>query len=247
MSETTVQAAEGELSERDQLILDHIPLLHYIVGRMALEVPGSVERDDLLGFGMIGLVSAADAWDASRGLKFSTYAFPKIRGAILDEFRRQDFLPRGRRERVREVDQTMRDLEQKNGQPPSPEEIAEAMGVTQEEVDEALVHARVAGVASLDDGGPSAELGALLSDPKSHDPEGTVAWEEMKALVAEAIHGLPEQEKVVITLYYGEELLLKEIAEVMGVTESRVSQVHTRALYRLNRELRVAAGEGDPS
>ena len=241
MSEESLQYAEEELSARDRRILDHLPLLHFIVGKMALDVPGHLERDDLLSYGMIGLVSAADSWDASRGLKFSTYAYPKIRGAILDELRRLDFLPRGRREKVRDVDRVIRRLEQEKGTPPTPEEIAHELGISREEVDETFVHARVAGVISLEDGGTE-QLGAMLSDPRSCDPEGTAAWDEMKGLVVEAIQCLPEQEQSVITLYYGEDLLLKEIAEVMGLTESRISQVHTRALYRLNRELRIAAG-----
>jgi len=239
-----VQYAEEELSDRDRRILDHLPLLHYIVGRMAIEVPAHVDREDLLSYGMIGLVSASDSWDDSRGLKFSTYAYPKIRGAILDELRRLDFLPRGRRERVRELDRVVARLEQEKGTPPTPEEMAVALEITIEEVGEILVSARVAGVVSLDEG-TSSELGALLSDPRSEDPEGTAEWEEMKQLVVAAIQGLPEQEKAVITLYYGEDLLLKEIAEVMELTESRISQIHTRALYRLNRELRLAAG-GEP-
>lgn len=237
-----MKLAEEELSDRDRMILDHLPLLHYIVGKMALDVPGHLDRDDLLSYGMIGLVAAADSWDASRGLKFSTYAFPRIRGAILDELRRSDFLPRGRREKVRAVDRIVAELEQANGAPPTPEEIAAALGVPEEEVDETLVHARAAGVISLEEG--STELGALLSDPRSRDPEGTAAWDEMKNLVAESIQRLPDQERSVVTLYYGEDLLLKEIAEVMDLTESRISQIHTRALYRLNRELRIAAGGG---
>ncbi|MFT5284431.1 MAG: RNA polymerase sigma factor for flagellar operon FliA [Planctomycetota bacterium] len=241
--ERSVLSEEEKLSDRDKRILDHLPLLHYIVGRIAIEVPAHIDRDDLLSFGMIGLVSASDSWDASRGLKFSTYAYPRMRGAILDELRHMDFLPRGRREKVRALDKVVAKLEQANGTPPSPEELAEELGTTVEEVGEILVHARVAGVVSLDDT-MSTELGALLADPRSENPEGTAEWEEMKQLVVEAIKSLSEQEQTVITLYYGEELLLKEIAEVMSLTESRISQVHTAALYRLNRELRVLAGGG---
>ena len=240
-NESEVEYIEEELSDRDQRILDHIPLLHYIVGRMAIEIPSHIDRDDLLSYGMIGLVSASDSWDSTRGFKFSTYAYPKIRGAILDELRHMDFLPRGRREKVRTVDKIVAKLEQEKGTPPTPEEIAEALELTVEEVGEILVHARVAGVVSLDEG-MSTELGALLADPRSQNPEGTAEWEEMKQLVIEAIQTLPEQEQTVITLYYGEELLLKEIADVMDLTESRISQIHTAALYRLNRELRVLAG-----
>lgn len=233
--------AAGEL-DRDQLILDHLPLLHHIVGRMAFDIPGRIERDDLLGWGMIGLVAAADSWDASRGLKFSTYAFPKIRGAILDELRRLDFLPRGRREKLRDLERVMATLEQSNGTPPSPEEIAGSLGIPLEEVDEIMHSARVAGCVSLEDG-PTNELSQMLSDPKSEDPVGSAEWREMRSLLIKAITRLPEQEKTVITMYYGEELLLKEIGVILGVTESRVSQIHSRALYRLNRELVAVGGK----
>ena len=194
---------------------------------------------------MLGLIQAADSWDPGRGLQFSTYAYPKIRGAILDELRRLDFLPRGRRERIRDVDRTVARLEQERGSPPTPEEIASELDLSMEELDEALVSARLALRTSLDDGAPGeagAQLGALLSDPKSDDPVGSAEWEEMKQLLIAAIEELPDQERTVIMLYYGEELLLKEIGEVMGVTESRVSQIHGRALYRMNCGLRAAIG-----
>jgi RNA polymerase sigma factor for flagellar operon FliA len=204
---------------------------------MSLDVPGRIQRDDLFGWGMRGLIEAADAFEPARGLAFSTYAFPRIRGAILDELRRMDFLPRGRRERLREVERAISELEQAHGTPPAPEELARHLDTTVDEIDEVLHSARVASWASLE-GGPSAELGALLTDPRSEDPIGSAEWNELKALLIQAMGSLPEPEKTVITLYYGEELLLREIGEVLGVTESRVSQVHSRALYRLNRELR---------
>jgi RNA polymerase sigma factor for flagellar operon FliA len=235
-AEFTARAA-GE--ERDRLILDHLPLLQHIVGRMSYDIPGRVQRDDLFGWGMRGLIEAADSFEPGRGLQFSTFAFPRIRGAILDELRRMDFLPRGRRDRLREVERVVADLEQSQGAPPTPEEIAAHLGTTIDEVDEVLHSARVANWASLD-GGPTAELGSLLSDPRSGDPVGSAEWNEMKIEIVRAINALLEPEKTVITLYYGEELLLKEIGEILGVTESRVSQIHSRALYRLNRELRRA-------
>jgi RNA polymerase sigma factor for flagellar operon FliA len=228
--------------DRDQLIIDHIPLLKHIVGRMSLDVPGSVDREDMYGFGMLGLIAAADSWDASRGLKFSTYAFTKVRGAILDELRRMDFLPRGRRERVRQLDRVVAELEQERGFPPSLEEIARAMNVTLEEVDSILLSARSSCEASLNDEGPSAQLASLLSDPRSKDPVGSAEWKDMKRVLVDAISALPEQEKTVITLYYGEELLLRDISDVLGVTESRVSQIHSAALYRMNRGLRGLIG-----
>jgi RNA polymerase sigma factor for flagellar operon FliA len=233
-------ALEGA-SERDVLILDHIPLLRHIVGRMAFDAAGGLDRDDLYGFGMLGLIAAADAWDPARGLRFSTFAYTKIRGAILDELRRMDFLPRGRREKVRTLDQVVRELEQQQGYTPAPEEIAERMGLRAEEVDEILAQAKVSMEMSLDDG-PTAQLAQMLSDPKSDCPVGSAEWEELREVLAEFVLRLPPQEQTVITLYYGEELLLKEISEILGVTESRVSQIHSRALYRLNRSLRDVIG-----
>ena len=226
--------------DRDQLILDHVPLLRHIAGRMSLDVPGGVDREDLVGFGMVGLISAADAWDASRGLKFSTFAYTKIRGAILDELRRMDFLPRGRREKVRELDKAVHELEQSLGHKPSPEEIAKALDVSVDEVSEIFLSARSAMETSLDEG-PSQELASLLADPTCEDPAGSAEWLEMKSMLAKAILELPEQDQTVINLYYAEGLLLREVSEVLGVTESRASQIHSRAIFRLNRALTNAA------
>src|SRR5262245_43099829 len=167
---------------------------------MSYDIPGRVQRDDLFGWGMRGLIEGADSFDPARGLQFSTYAFPKIRGAILDELRRLDFLPRGRRDRLREVERTVTELEQEQGSPPTPEEIAARLGTTIEEVDEVLHSARVASWASLE-GGPSERLGALLTDPRSDDPAGSAEWNEMKSLLIAAIKALPDTEKTVITLY----------------------------------------------
>ncbi|NOT32208.1 MAG: FliA/WhiG family RNA polymerase sigma factor [Planctomycetes bacterium] len=239
MSSQEFTSAAAEVVDRERLILDHLPLLQHIVGRMGFDVPGRVQRDDLFGWGMRGLIEAADSYEPARGLQFSTYAYSRIRGSILDELRRLDFLPRGRRDRLREVERTVAQLEQQHGAPPSPEEIAQELGTTVDEIDEVLHSARVASWASLD-GGPNEDFGALLSDPRSEDPVGSAEWNEMKALLVQVIGALPEPEKTVISLYYGEELLLKEIGEILGVTESRVSQIHTRALYRLNRELKKA-------
>jgi RNA polymerase sigma factor for flagellar operon FliA len=240
MSDIRDVVTSADATDRERLILEHLPLLHHIVGRMSWDMPGKVDREDLLGFGMIGLIAAADSFEPQRGLKFSTYAFPRIKGAILDELRRMDFLPRGRREKVRALDRAVAELEQELGLPPTMEEIAARLGVDSEEVDEILHSARVAGAVSIDDG-PSDDLASMLSDPKSNDPEDSAEFKEMRALLVRAIADLPEAERAVVTLYYGEELLLRDIGEVMGVSESRVSQIHSRALYLLNRTLRSRA------
>lgn len=241
MSETGANPYAAIAFDREKLILDHVPLLKHLVGRMSFDLPGSIERDDLFGWGMIGLVQAADSWEPGRGLKFSTYAYTKIRGAILDELRRSDFLPRGRREKVRELDRAVNELMQRNGLAPTPEEIAVELGTTLDEVDEILLAARTAGHASLEDD-ISTPLFERLSDPHCSDPQGSAEWDETKALLVNAIHELTDQERTVITLYYGEELLLREIASVLDLTESRISQIHTRALYRLNRDLSARLG-----
>ncbi|MDF1800001.1 MAG: FliA/WhiG family RNA polymerase sigma factor [Planctomycetota bacterium] len=227
--------------QRDALILDHMGLLHHIVGQLFVDIPGGIEREDLEGYAMVGLIAAADSWDPSRGLKFSTFAYSRIRGSVLDELRRMDFLPRGRRERVRELDRYVQSFEQEHGGRPSPEQIATGLGITEPEVDEILQSARAAMRASLDDG-PSSDLAGLVSDPRCEDPSGTAEWDEMRELLTEAIQSLPKREQSVITLYYAEDLLLKEIGEILEVTESRVSQIHSRALYRLNTFIEARTG-----
>ena len=235
------EPAHAAAHDRDALVLDHVPLLRHIVGRMSQDLPRGLDRDDLFGFGMLGLLAAADSWDASRGLAFSTYAYPRIRGAILDELRRMDFLPRGRREKVRELERVVAERRGADGTPPTPEEIADAMGIEVDDVDEILMSAKSASETSLDDGAGE-ELGALLDDPRGDDPVGSAEWSELRDVLAKEIAELPEQERTVITLYYAEELLLREISGMLGVTESRVSQIHTRALYRLNRALTARIG-----
>ncbi len=222
--------------DREKLILEHVPLLRHIVGRMALDLPASVDREDLAGYGMLGLIAAADSFDVERGLKFSTYAFPKIRGAILDELRRQDFLPRGRREKVREVERAVARISQKNGVPPSTEDLAKELEVSVEEIEEVLLSAKTAGRTTIEDS-EGEGLANMLTDPRCDSPHDSAEFQESKERLERAIHNLSDQDKLVVTLYYAEDLMLREIAEVIGVTESRVSQIHTRALYRLNREL----------
>jgi RNA polymerase sigma factor for flagellar operon FliA len=229
---------------RDQLIVDHMPLLHHIVGQLYVDIPGGSDREDLEGYAMIGLICAADTFDPGRGLKFSTFAFPRIRGAVLDELRRMDFLPRGRRDRVKELDRFVQAFEQKQLRPPSPEEIANGMEIEEEDVDTILQSARAALRTSLDDG-PSETLGSLVEDPRCESPESSVEWAETRQLLTGAIQSLPEREQSVITMYYAEDLLLKEIADILEVTESRISQIHSRALYRLNTYMEGKVGKQD--
>jgi RNA polymerase sigma factor for flagellar operon FliA len=228
-------------AEREALIVEHVALLKHIVGRMS--VPGGMDRDDLYGFGMLGLLAAADSFDPARGHQFSTYAYVRIRGAILDALRQRDVLSRGMRERMRDIERCIHDHEQTHGMTPQPEEIASALELSTEDVDEVLACARQAACASLDDEAAHSRLGSLLCDPRSEDPSDVAEHEELKQRLFEAISGLPEQEKSVITLYYAEGLLLRDIGGIMGVTESRVSQIHSRAIFLLNRTLRGKESE----
>ena len=231
MSSLHISAMSAEA--RDQLIVDHMPLLHHIVNQLFVDIPGGSDREDLEGYAMIGLIGAADSFDVGRGLKFSTFAYPRIRGAVLDELRSMDFLPRGRRDRLKDLDRFVQAFEQAELRPPTPEEISKGMDIDEEEVDTILQSARAAMRTSLDDG-PSETLGSLVEDPRCESPESSAEWDETREFLTRAIQSLPEREQSVITLYYAEDLLLKDIADILEVTESRVSQIHSRALYRLN-------------
>jgi RNA polymerase sigma factor for flagellar operon FliA len=231
---------EVATENRDELIIAHIPLVKHIVGRFPMYVGGPVDREDLYGFGMLGLIAAANSWDRMRGVQFSTHAYSRIRGSILDELRKVDFLPRGMREKVRQVEQALEAIAQRSSGRPSPEQIAVELDLQPEELDEILLAAKSTGQVSISDR-EAHELHELLSDPRCSDPLGSAEHEEMKSLLVEAICSLPEQEQTVINLYYAEGLLLREISELLGLSESRVSQIHTRALFRLNRALSAAA------
>ena len=233
------QTAEAN-EERDRRVLDYLPLVRYVVGRLCIELPQSLDRDDLYSFGVLGLLHAASTYDPSRGVAFKTHAFIHVRGAILDELRKMDFLPRTRRDKVKRVDTAVAQLQQELGRAPSPEELAARLGMEEEEVDEVLLAFRTTSLLSLEDPGKAVPIGIACS--RSEDPSDSVQQEEAKKVLADAIANLPDVERKVVVLYYSEGLLLKEIGEVLGVTESRVSQIHTRALFRLNRVLTPALG-----
>jgi len=229
-------------AEREQLIEDYLPLVHHVLGRLPLHLPVTLEREDLFEVGVIGLINAADTYNPAKGAAFKTYAYVNIRGAILDEIRKHDFVPRSRRDRTRQIATAERELEDRLDRPATPEEIAQETGLNITQVEDSLVHAHGASVLSLDDGhssgdGEPARLIDSLRMPESPDPADAAAHNEMKERLVAAIQELPERERHVILLYYTEELRLKEIGEVLGVTESRVSQLHARAIRLLNKSI----------
>jgi RNA polymerase sigma factor FliA len=229
---------------RDRLILTYAPLVKYVAGRLGSGLPAHVDEGDLVSYGLLGLIGAIERYDPDRDVKFETYAIARIKGSIIDELRAMDWVPRSVRSRAREIERAIADLESKLGRAPSDEEIAAKLGVSQEELDESLSEISRSSIAALDElwtvQGSSGDQVALIDtieDTQGPEPQSALDQSEVKEMIADAISRLPEREKLVITLYYYEELTLREIGEVLGVTESRVSQLHTKAILRLKARL----------
>lgn len=232
--------ARLETDERRRLIEEHIGLVRYIVGRVAIRLPDSVEREDLESAGIIGLIKAADRFERARGVKFATYASTLIRGEIMELLRSRDWAPRSVRRRYRELEECIADLQRQLGRPPQEEEICRALGLSAEEYQRLLATAGALAVASLEelveeDQHGQVDEGSLPegADPWSEDPAEVVDQAALQELLALAVQQLPERDRIVIGLYYQDELTLREIGEVLSVTESRVCQIHTQAIARL--------------
>lgn len=234
-------------SDRNRLIEEHLPLVHHVIGRLTLRLPATLDRDDLFATGVLGLMNAAATWNPTKGAAFKTHAFTAIRGAILDEIRKHDVVPRSRRDRVRHVARVERTLADRLGHAPTAEQIAEHACLDVEQVEDVLVNGHGATVVSLDAASDVDEderpLMQCLATPTCEDPSDLAAKSELKGRLAAAIAELPERERRVIVLYYAEGLRLKEIGAVLGITESRVCQLHARALHQLNRALSSDAAE----
>jgi RNA polymerase sigma factor for flagellar operon FliA len=227
---------------REKLILKYLHLVRYVVSRLPITLPISIATEDLISYGTMGLMEAVERFDPDRGLKFETYAVTRIRGAIIDQLRFQDWIPRGVRKRSRELSETMTRLEEELGRPPNDDELAEAMGVTKQKIQVMLAETQNL-VLSLDDtygndpSGSNMTLLDMVEDKNSPDPQGEFEAGELRRRLAEAIASLPEREKLLIALYYHENMTLKEIGEVICVSESRVCQLHAQAILRLRSKL----------
>jgi RNA polymerase sigma factor FliA len=233
-----------DLAVRDRLILTYAPLVKYVAGRLGSGLPAHVDEGDLVSYGLLGLIGAIERYDPDRDVKFETYAIARIKGSIIDELRAMDWVPRSVRSRAREIERAIGDLESKLGRAPNDEEIAGKLGLSQEELDDSLSEISRSSIAALDElwtvQGSSGDQVALIDtieDTHGPEPQSALDQSEVKEMIADAISRLPEREKLVITLYYYEELTLREIGEVLGVTESRVSQLHTKAILRLKARL----------
>lgn len=235
-------------AERERLILEHAPMIKYIANRIASRLPSHVDVDDLINSGVIGLIDALEKFDPSRGIKFKSYAESRIRGAILDNLRSLDWVSRSVRRKSRLLEQTFSDLEKKLGRPATEEEVAEVMGVDLEDLLKMMGEVSSVSLVYLDEvlnddsGDKEQTLAEYLSNPDEEDPYSLLAIQEIKESLAEGIDALPEKERLVLSLYYYEELTMKEIGKVLDVTESRVSQLHTQAILRLRGKLTPAFG-----
>jgi RNA polymerase sigma factor for flagellar operon FliA len=233
----------SDVALREQLILQYAPLVKYVVGRMAVASSSILDMEDLLGFGTLGLIDAVSRFDPTRGVKFETYALQRIRGAIIDAFRKLDLVPRGARRRAREIEGAQAALQQALGRDPDDAELAGHLGLSRDGLSRALAEAGCA-VLSLErplaalDGDDGLTLADTIEDERAPAPAAAVERAEERAALAAALGGLGERDRLVIALYYYEELTLREISAVLGVTESRVCQLHARALTRLRAGLR---------
>ncbi|MER7013442.1 RNA polymerase sigma factor WhiG [Saccharopolyspora sp. NPDC000359] len=229
---------------RDRLVLHYAPLVKYVAGRVGTGLPSHVEVSDLIQSGIFGLVDAIEKFEPERGLKFETYAMQRIRGAILDDLRAQDWVPRSVRSRARDVERALERLEAKLQRTATDAELAAELELSVDELRELLAQLQMTSVVALDDligAGPmQASLAETLPDDRAEDPVAALVDRDSRRQLAEAVERLSERDRVVVTLYYFENLTLAEIGKVLGVTESRVCQLHTRAVLRLRTKLTEA-------
>lgn len=240
---------DGDPLARETLILNYSPLVKYVAGRLSSNLPQNVDTSDLISYGVFGLIDAIEKFDIERGIKFETYAIARIKGAIIDELRAMDWVPRSVRARSREIEHAYIALENRLKRVPTDAEVAHEMGVTPRELQDILTKLSYTSVVSFEElwvGGQDKDdkgnaIGTI-KDESAEDPVKMFESVELKEILARAIDRLPEREKIVIALYYYEGLTLKEIGAVLGVTESRVSQLHTKSVLRLRARLHAAQG-----
>ncbi|MCM0081158.1 FliA/WhiG family RNA polymerase sigma factor [Geomonas sp. Red32] len=240
------EAHRGVPLSRDELVVSHLPLVKFIVDRIASSLPPHLDREDLRSAAIVGLISAAERFDPSRGVQFKTFAEQRIRGTIMDELRAQDWLTRSLRDKFKKLEKEFALLEQRLGRNPSSDEVAVAMGLELKDYFRLLEEIHLLSFVSLDDawhdedGAPFGLLD-VLEDKGTESPQNQMIARQTVERLAEAIDNLPEKERIVITLYYYEELNLKEIGAVLDLTESRISQLHSQAIVRLRGKMKRVA------
>ena len=237
-------------SQKDQLIMEYAPLIRFIAQKIAIRLPSNIELDDLISSGVIGLMDAIDKYDPTRDNKFKTYAEFRIRGAILDELRSQDWVPRSVRDKSKLLDRTVVELEAELGRSPEDEEVAERLGMSLDEFHDLVNQVRPVSILSIDEQATFSTVDKksifnLLEGCKLNNPFSQLNMKAVKSAIMTAIQELPERQRLVLSLYYYEDLNLKEIGKVLRVTESRVSQLHAQATQRMRSRLTTLLGEVD--
>ena len=239
-----VAADRRQDKEREKLIVDHIPLVSYLVSKMALQLPQHIDQQDLTSAAMIGLINAADRFDPTRGVLFKTFAEQHVRGTILDELRSYDVLSRSMRDKYKRLARELRTLEHQLGRNPTSEEVADALGLSLDDYFELLDDVHVFTFISLDDsweddsGNPLC-LADVLCESEAKSPQQQVMMMQLADALGQGIDSLPEKERLAVTLYYNEDLNLREIGETLGLTESRISQLLSQAMVRLRGRLKL--------
>ncbi len=239
---------QNDQQARQELVTRYARLVKYVAGRLAIGLPHYVDHSDLVSAGLLGLIQAIDNYEPERGNKFETYAIPRIRGAILDELRTQDWFPRSLRRKARQLEEAITSLEIRLGRAATDEELADELGVSRDELATMIDEVSVATIVSLDadtsgdDDERGNSLGDFLADPKADGFEEEIAKDQLRRLIADCLEEMPEKEQLVLVLYYYEELTLKEIGEILDVTESRVCQIHTKAIMRLRGKIMRSEG-----
>lgn len=237
-------AADRDPADRDRLILHHAPLVKYVAGRLSVGISATVDTGDLISYGMFGLIDAIERFDPGHGVRFEAFAVPRIRGAIVDELRAADWVPRTVRDHARAIQGAVAELEASMGRTPTEDELAAHLGVALPRLHELLDQVSLTSLVALDelfvdDDGGQRSLADTLHDPHAVDPQGRVEHREQRAALTRAIRRLPDRDRTVVVLYYLEGMTLSQIGEVLGVTESRVSQLHTKAVLALRAKLAV--------
>ncbi len=247
--EQVTEEVEITTENREEVIKQYSPMIKYVANRIAMRLPPHIEVDDLISVGVLGLIDAITKYDPTRGAKFKTYAEFRVRGAILDELRSMDWVPRSVRQKASNIDSVVQKLQSKLGRPPEDEEVAGEMGISLDQFFDTLNETKSMPVLSLEGLGIAKETGEqqslldCLAGKSDTDPQIQIRLNELKEIIAQAIDTLPEQARLMISLYYYEELTMKEIGAVLDVTESRVSQIHSKAVFKLCTELKALIAE----
>jgi RNA polymerase sigma factor for flagellar operon FliA len=242
------EPAKLTAQQKDKLIMEYAPLIKFIAQKIAIRLPSNIELDDLISSGVIGLMDAIEKYDPTRDNKFKTYAEFRIRGSILDELRAQDWVPRSVRDKAKLLDRTIIKLEAELGRSPNEDEICDALKISKDEYYDMLHQVRPVSVLSIDESATFSNVDKksilnLLEGAKFNNPFTQLNLKSVKEVVTNAIEELPERQRLVLSLYYYEDLNLKEIGQVLRVTESRVSQLHAQAVARLRAKLAQHFGD----